>query len=360
MKSNVGAILLALACLGLGFVLWNQNQTHSVQTRDLDTKVHYYSNNVSGLEAKLKRQDFSNSTLEASLAATRLKDVKDANELAEVKTILSSTTNSLHKAQADVIAYSNNVITLQENLDQQRRARSILETSLAKASNNLAAATANLSTSTASLQIAQEDARAAKADAAKAAAAYAEKDKRIQELEAQNAELDKRASDLTSSFANIQTQLQAAQKKLASSDRDTKSLMDEVKRVQAQKDDLQSKLSDLAFLKEQLKTTKDNLATARRLDWIRQGLYDEVAQKAGERMNNPPAPGSPATNPPLVVDLHDNGGVKINSSASPAAPSATAPSAAAPSAAAPAARAPSTNAPSSRTTTPRQPPDLGL
>ena len=140
MKSNVGAIILALACLGLGFVLWNQSQTHAVQTRDLDTKVHYYSNNVSDLDARLKRQGFSNSTLAATLAATRLKDVQDANELAEVKTILSSTTDSLHKAQADVGTFSNHVITLQENLDQQRRARSILETSLAAASNNRAKA----------------------------------------------------------------------------------------------------------------------------------------------------------------------------------------------------------------------------
>ena len=53
MKSNVGAILLVVACLGLGFVLWNQNQTHAVQTRGLDTKVQYYSNNLSVLDAKL-------------------------------------------------------------------------------------------------------------------------------------------------------------------------------------------------------------------------------------------------------------------------------------------------------------------
>jgi chromosome segregation ATPase len=274
--------------------------------------------------------------------------------MAEVKAILASATNNLQKAQADVSTYSNHVITLEEKLTKEVSVRTTLETNLAKASRDLAAATANLSTTTASLQAAQEEARAAKAVAAKAAADYAEKDKRIQELEAQNAELDKKASDLTSSFANIQTQLLAAQKKLAAPDGNTKFLIDELKRVQAQKDDLENKLSDLAFLKQQLKTTRDNLANGRRLDWIRQGLYDAAAQKAGERMMNPPAPGSPATNSTLDVELHDTGGVKINPPAS-----TTAPSAAMPSAAAPAARAPSTNAPSTRTITPR-PPDLGL
>jgi chromosome segregation ATPase len=357
MKSNIGAILLVAACLGLGFVLWNQNQTHAVQTRDLDTKIHYYSNNVSGLEVKLNRQVFSNSTLEASLAATRL---KDANELAEVKAILSSATNSLQRAQADVSIYSNHVITLQDKLDKEVSVRTILETNLAKASNSLAATTANLSTTTASLQTAQDEARAAKADAASARAAYAEKDKRIRELEAQNAELDKTASDLTNSFANIQAQIEVARKKLAASDGDTKFLRDELKLVEAQKGELERKLSDLAFLKEQIKTTRDNLATGRRLDWIRQGLYDAVAQKAGEHMMNPPVPGSPATNTPLDVELHDSGGVKINSSASTNAPSAAKSSTATPSVRAPSTNAPSTNAPSTRTLTPRQPPDLGL
>ena len=297
MKANMGAILLVVACLGLGFVLWNQSQTHAVQTRDLDTKVHYYSNSLSGREVELKSQVFSNSTLVATLAATRLKDSNDLNDLAAVRAILASATNNLQKAQADVSTYSNHVITLQEKLDKEGSARAILENNLTKASNNLAAATANLSTTAASLQAAQEEATAAKADAANARAAYAEKDKKIAELEAQNAELDKTASDLTNSFANIQTQLLAAQKKLAASDGgNTRFLMDELKRVQAQKDELQNKLSDLAFLKQQLKTTRDNLATGRRLDWIRQGLYDSVAQKAGEHMMNPPVPGSPATN----------------------------------------------------------------
>ena len=290
--------------------------------------------------------------LEATLAATRL---KHADELAEVRTILASATNSLQAAQADVSTYSNHVITLQEKLNKEVSVRTILQTNLAKASRDLAAATANLSTSTASLQAAQDEARAAKADAAKAAAAYAEKDKKIQELEAQNAELDKKASDLTSSFANIQAQLQAAKKKLAASDGDTKFLRDELKLAEAKKEELESKLSDLAFLKEQLKTTRDNLATARRLDWIRQGLYDEVAQKAGEHMNNPPVPGAPATNPPLVVDLHDNGGVKINSLRLPRRALRRH---AARRGASPPARRPPTR-PSTRTLAPR-PPDLGL
>jgi hypothetical protein len=92
--------------------------------------------------------------------------------------------------------------------------------------------------------------------------------------------------------------------------------MGELARLRAQKDDLEKKLTDLAFLKETVRKLKDDLAVARRLDWIRRGIYDAFREKGAERLTHPLALSSPASNNSLDVELRQDGGVKINSHAS--------------------------------------------
>jgi hypothetical protein len=156
--------------------------------------------------------------------------------------------------------------------------------------------------------------------------------------------LDKESTDLRASMAKLDAQMQAAQKKLDANDGDRNLLLSELKRVQAQKEEMQSKLSDLAYLKEHVKTMKEDLAMDRRADWIRRGLYEAVSQKGGERLTSPELSGSSPTNPALDVELHQNGSVKVNSASTNA----------------PAARAPSTNASPARAPSARLAPDVGL
>jgi chromosome segregation ATPase len=274
MKSNVAAIILILACLGLGAVLWQQNQKHAEQTKELDKTIASYSNDVTSFDVRLKEQVMVNATLETNLAATQ---IKASNDLAAVHATLATTSAELEKAQAD----------------------------------------------------AKATAAAAAAAAASAEAALAERDKKIAGLENQNTELDKQSNDLRNSLTNLEVQIQATQKKLDASEGDKKLLMEELKTLQAKKAELEVQLTNLAFLKDQVKKLKDQLAIDRRLDWIRRGIYDAIGEKGGERLTHPPSSLPPSTNPALDVELRQNGGVKINP---PATPSTNAPSTNAPSA----------------------------
>jgi len=251
--------------------LWQQNQKHAEQTKELDKTIASYSNDVTSLDVKLKEQVMVNATLETNLAATQ---IKASNDLAAVHATLATTPAELEKSRAD-----------------------------AKAA-----------------------AAAAAAEAATAEAAIAEKDKKILALENQNTELDKQSNDLRNSLTNLETQIQATQKKLDASEGDKKLLMEELKNLQAKKKELEDQLSNLAFLKDQVKRLKDDLAIARRLDWIRRGIYDAIGEKGGERLIHPQPSLPPPTNPGLDVELRQNGGVKINPP-STNAPSTNAPSA---------------------------------
>jgi chromosome segregation ATPase len=253
MKFNVVTVVLLLVCLGLVVALVVSGNKHAEETTKQEDTIHGYSNRVTTVEGKLAEQMEVNSTLSTNLEAAKI-----------------------------------------------------------KASNDLAAVRADLSNSVASLEKSEADAKTAAADdAAKLAAAMAEKDKKISELENQNVELDKQDSDLRGAITNLETQIQTTQKKLDADEGDKKLLMAELARLQAQKNDLEKKLSDLAFLKETVKKLRDDLSIARRLDWIRRGIYDSISEKGGERLIHP-MPTAPATNNgALNVELRQGGGVNV-------------------------------------------------
>jgi chromosome segregation ATPase len=335
MKSNLAAIILILACAGLGFVLWEQHQMNTDQTKTISG----YSNNVTTLSSNLDQQTLKRTALEASLAAAQR---KAASDLAAANAAIAQTAASLTNWQKSAIEFSNDNAALNAKLAQQLIARSSLETNLAfvtrKAGIELANANAEISATSDRLKQAQIDAKASADAIARANADIAEKDKKIHELEQQNADLDKQASDLRSSEAGLEARMQAAQKKLDANDGDRNLLMAELRRVQSQKEEMENKLSDLAFLKEHVRSLRDNLATDRRADWIRRGLYESIGEKGGERLISPELAGSPATNTSLDVELHQGGAVKVNSPVSTNTPAAAAPSTNAPAARPPAAR----------------------
>jgi chromosome segregation ATPase len=342
MKSNLAAIILILACLGLGIVVWEQHQKNTDQTENLDQTINTYSNKVTDLSTNLNEQVRVKTTLQRDLDAAQR---KAAIDLDAANKEIAATAKSLVRAQTEANSYSNDTANLQSKLSAEVLARARLETNLAviqrKAASDLDTANKEIAATSSSLDQARSDARAA---AAAAKADADEKSKRIAELEIRNAELDKESNDLRGSMANLDAQMQAAQKKLDANDGDRNLLLSELKRVQAQKEEMQSKLSDLAYLKEHVKTMKEDLAMDRRADWIRRGLYEAASEKGGQRLINPELPGSSPTNPPLDVELHQNGSVKVNSASTNA----------------PAARAPSTNSSPARAPSARLAPDAGL
>jgi chromosome segregation ATPase len=282
MKSNLAVILAILACAGLGVVLWQQNQSHAAQKQELDKTINSYSNTVSGLQETLAEERSVHTALETKLTATQL---KDSNDLAAIAANLSATEASLVKSQA-----------------------------AAKAANDAVTA---------------------------AATAIDEKNKKIAELEAQKTDLDKESNTLHTTLTNLEVQIQDTKRKLDTAEGDKRVLLAQYERLKAEKEELERKLSDLASLQEQVRTLKDNLSIARRLDYLRQGLYSAFSQKAGEYLLNPQPPRPPATNTTpksLDVELHQRGDIKINSPASTNPPSTNMPSAGARSTNAPPAR----------------------
>lgn len=224
-------------------------------------------------------------------------------------------------AQGSLTTLSNQVTHVQNGLAEQQSVNRTLETNLATTtreySNKLAAKDAQLASTQAELAKAQAD---AKAQAEAAAAEVAQRDKKIADLEGQNQELDKESADLKNSISNLAGQIADTKKKLAASEGDKAALIKELKELQAKKDELERKFNDLAVLKEQVRKLKEELSIARRLDWIRRGIYETLNEKGGERMvhlSQNPAPPPPSTNGNLNVEIHQNGAVKIDAPAPP-------------------------------------------
>ena len=252
MKSNAVPVILVLACLGLGVVLLLDSKHHQDEKRKQDSTIVQYSNHVTTLEGQLREQTNVNYILGTNLTETQLEVAKASNDLVALQANLSTTQENLEKSQAD-----------------------------------------------------------AKAAAEKAAADLAERDKKIGTLESQNQELDKESIDLRASITNKEAEIQDAKKKLADSEGDKAFLVKEVKRLQAEKADLEKKFSDLEALREQVRKLKDDLSLARKLDWIRRGIYDSIKVKGGELLTHPEPSAPPLTNGTMNVEIRQNGGVKV-------------------------------------------------
>ena len=112
----------------------------------------------------------------------------------------------------------------------------------------------------------------------------ARRDAKINELEAQNTALDKQATDLKSAIGNLEKSIADTEKKLAASEGDREFLLKELKRLQAEKAELERQFNDLAVLKTQVSKLKDELSIARRLEWIRMGIYGMQNVKGAEKL----------------------------------------------------------------------------
>jgi chromosome segregation ATPase len=220
------------------------------------------------------------------------------------------------QAEDNIKMLSNNWTSVRSSLDEQQAVNRTLETNLATTtteySNKLAERDAKITATLAELDKTKSDAKA-QADAA--AAAIAEKDKKITSLENQNQELDKQSVDMHASISNLETRIAETQQKLATSEGDRTALLKELKDLQAKKDELERKFNDLASLKEQVHKLKEELSIARRLDWIRRGIYETLDEKGAQRMMHPVYPVPPAANPTLNVELKQSGGVKVQAPA---------------------------------------------
>jgi DNA repair exonuclease SbcCD ATPase subunit len=216
------------------------------------------------------------------------------------------------EAAESLAVASNNVTSVKKQLAELQSVNQVLETNLASTrtdfSNKLALADANLRATEADLQKAVAE---AKAETDSNALNLAEKDQKIAELESRNEALDKEAAALHVAITNLDTRIAATQAKLARSEGDRTFLLNELKTLQAEKLELETKFNSIADVREQLHKLKVEAAIARRLDWMRRGMYDSFKERGGELLVNPlPSAPSPVSSD-ANVELKQSGGVKI-------------------------------------------------
>ena len=241
MKNRIGVIVLVLVlvCVGLGIALIAIKKQAADQQRDFAEKNGALSNN-----------------------------------LVQATTSLIGRSKSMPFWKATGTSGSKAFDALTNNYSK-------LPANLSQISNNLAKTEAALKTS-------QEE--------------TAKRDAKIAELEAQNQALDKQAVDLSTAITNLTTQIEETKRKLAASEGEKGFLEKELKRLMAEKAELERQFNDLAVLRAQVSKLKEELSVARRLDWIRQGLFASTDQKGAQKLMQgpaaPPSQGRPS--PPTI------------------------------------------------------------
>jgi predicted nuclease with TOPRIM domain len=141
----------------------------------------------------------------------------------------------------------------------------------------------------------------------------AKRDKQISDLESDKDDLTKRMGELNVAITGLEGQITETRRKLNASEGDRASLLKDLQRLQAEKADLERKFQDLAVLREQIHKLREELTIARRLDFIRRGLYGfdkkgaQLVQEGFRAKSPTPEPAASDLN----VELNTEGGVRV-------------------------------------------------
>jgi chromosome segregation ATPase len=215
---------------------------------------------------------------------------------------------------------TNRLVETQEKFEKQEQLTMLLQTNLLNHKGELNQTSNQLVKLALDLNKTQKEAQAA-AEAARAE--MAKRDQKISELETQNDQLDKQAIDMKAAISNLEKSIADTEKQLAASEGDREFLLKELKRLQAEKAELERQFNDLSALRSQVAKLKEELSIARRLEWIRMGIYGMQTQKGAEKLMQAAASPTPATPYNLNVELKQDGTANVISgqtnSAAPAA-----------------------------------------
>jgi chromosome segregation ATPase len=149
----------------------------------------------------------------------------------------------------------------------------------------------------------------------------AKREQRINELEGKQSDLTKQMGDLTLNIENLGKQIADTEKKLAAEKGDNEFLLKELKRLQTEKAELERQFNDLSVLRTQVAKLKDELSIARKLEWIRMGIYGSQEKQATAILMNGMDTGKPNYN--LNVELKQDGTavvVPVSTNSAPKAP----------------------------------------
>jgi hypothetical protein len=229
-------------------------------------------------------------------------------------TIKKQATDQQHDLTEKNIALSNRLVQANDELDQQKQTNALLENDREERKKAFEALTNNYTQ--ALISLAQTANTLAQTEAALKSSQEetARRDAKIAELEEQNQALDKRAADLNTAITDLTRQIEETKRKLASSEGEKDFLNKELKRLMAEKAELERQFNDLAILRAQVSKLKEELSVARRLAWIRQGLFASPDQKGAQRLMRSPSATQPKAPPPnydLNVEVTADGSIKV-------------------------------------------------
>ena len=225
-----------------------------------------------------------------------------------------------HRTDTDtILSKSNQWFATDVQLGEQRQVNQNLEKVISEAHDKFSLLTNQYTDLTANLIKTESSLKASQDEVVK-------RDQKITALETQNRELDEKAVDLSVALTNLTTQIVATQHKLEASEGDKAFLEKELKRLMAEKAELERQFNDLAVLRSQVSKLKEELSIARRLEWIRKGLFASDEQKGAQKLMNLKSPTAPASTNTfdLNVEVNADGSVRVIPplTNSPAAPPA--------------------------------------
>jgi chromosome segregation ATPase len=206
-----------------------------------------------------------------------------------------------------ILGHSNNLVKANRDLEEQRQVNIMLtndlgsvRTEFVNLTNKFTEVVQTLGQTEASLKASQN--------------AVAERDQKIAALETQNRELDEKAIDLSAALTNLTFQITETQRQLDASEGDKAFLEKELKRLIAEKAELERQFNDLAILRAQVAKLKEELSIARRLEWIRKGLFAADEQKGAQKLmtiRTPTTTPSSSNTYDLNVEVSSDGSVKV-------------------------------------------------
>ena len=203
---------------------------------------------------------------------------------------------------------SNTVEVTKVKLDEQERFSMYLQTNLTLKGEELSGASSNLAKLNAELAKTRTEMQAA-AETAKAE--LERKDAQITQLTAQTNQLTVKMDDLTSSIEKLGKLIFDTERKLTASEGDRDFLLKELKRLQVEKAELERQFNDLSVLRTQVAKIREELTVARRLDWLRMGIYGVSEKKGAEQLMTKASTVKSTNNFSLNVELKQDGGATV-------------------------------------------------
>ena len=315
-KKSIAIVMLAAITAGVGIFSIVSNQS----------KIDRYEQLSSDKDAVQKELS---ATLKEKEELVILRDQLDTQKLAQEETIKSQG-NRIEELGLEVVAEKGKVKGLSLDVEKKDSELESLklqhaqdlgesETKLQEASNALIKFEKELKSQT---ELAVAKTKELEEFVGKTAEETKERKQVIAALETKNDSLNQEKGALEVKIATLNSEIDETSQKLEDSEGDRVFLEGELFRLQEEKAKLVKQMNDIEFLTAQYRRIKSDIATAKRMDWMRRGIgiyakRQTVAQKhAGLRgegvAGQSSVAGSDKGDENVAVELTSDGRVIIN------------------------------------------------